>query len=85
MNEHQDFYTTFCQPQFRTIDKKLQKVLDVLKGENGDPGLCDEVRSLRIIHENKTKHLSWLTKTFIGAIIVQMLIILQEVLAKIWS
>ena len=54
--DHNDFYKTFCQPQFTGIredqkeefikvHKKLDKICDLLKGKNGDEGLIDEVRN----------------------------------------
>jgi len=83
--EQREFYKTICQPQFEDINGKAQTVIDILKGKNGEPGLCEEVRDiyhevkeLKKIHNDKVKKKSWLTKTFIAAVIIQVVLIGKE-------
>lgn len=82
--QHKEFYETFCKPQFSQIGKDVKTILNILKGKNGEPGLCDEVRELKKIHTKQKERHSWLTKVFIGAVIIQLVIIFKDaVLAKI--
>jgi len=83
MTAHNDFYRTFCKPQFEAIDEKLSALVDVLKGKDGEPGLCDHVRAMREENVKKSKQKNWLTRTFIGAVIVQILFVVREFINKL--
>ena len=78
MEQHREFYQTFCKPQFEDIGKKIGTVIDILKGANGEPGLCDNVRDLKHIHKVQKEKTMWLKRIFVGAVIVQIIIIIKE-------
>jgi len=46
-NCEKDMYTTFCEKRFDKIDEQQEKMLEILRGKNGDPGLIDDVRQLK--------------------------------------
>ncbi len=40
-------YNLICEKRFDNLDAKQDRILDLLKGKNGDPGLLDDVRTLK--------------------------------------
>jgi len=45
---HDDkMYHLICKERFDKIDSKQDEVLGLLRGKNGDPGLLDDVRTLK--------------------------------------
>lgn len=42
-----ELYQMFCEKRFDKIDDQQQKMLEILRGRNGDPGLIDDVRQLK--------------------------------------
>ena len=96
MDEHKDFYTTFCQPQFaklfekveaveRLVNERVSSLHEILKGKNGQPGLCDDIRSLKNLHEKKADQSKFLKRAFVGAVIVQILIIGRQIFTMFWA
>ena len=94
MSEHNDFYITFCQPQFNKLFDKVDGIHDMLKGKNGDSGVCDDIRDIKAMRlresqerqkeedgrQDKAKQTRWLIRTFIAAVIFQGIIIVKEIL-----
>ena len=83
MGEHDDFYKIFCQPQFNKLFDKIDDIHGMLKGKNGNPGICDDLRELTKIQQVKKEKNSWLVKTFIAAVIVQLIFIARELMLLI--
>lgn len=44
---HEKMYELICAKRFDSIDEKQDRMLDILRGKNGDPGLIDDVRTLK--------------------------------------
>ena len=92
MGEHDEFYKTFCQPQFGKLFEKIDDIHSLLKGKNGDPGMCDDIRDLKQIQteaneatKRKKARADWLTKTLIGAVVVQLVLIGRQIIAALWK
>jgi len=79
MSEHNEFYTTFCQPQFKNLSDKMDDITDLLRGTNGDPGICANLRTLSEVHKQRVSQSKWLFRTFIGAVIAQTIILGREI------
>lgn len=45
--EEKEMYELICQKRFDSIDKKQDQILDILRGKNNNPGIIDEVRTLK--------------------------------------
>ena len=41
-----DFFNKFCKSEFNAIKNGQKEVIDILKGTNGAPGLCERIRNL---------------------------------------
>ena len=41
-----EMYKLVCKQRFDTLDEKMDQVLILLKGDNGNAGLCEKVRVL---------------------------------------
>jgi hypothetical protein len=50
-DEHKEFYELVCQPTLNTHGRKLDQILNILSGKNGDAGLCEQVRELQRIYK----------------------------------
>ncbi len=85
MTEHDEFYKTFCQPQFGKLFEKIDDIHGMLKGKNGNPGLCDDIRELKNIQTAKKEKSNWLVKTFVAAVVVQIIFIGREFLLLIMN
>ena len=46
-----EMYELICRSRFDSLDQKQDKMLSILKGENGDPGLLDDVRAIKKTHK----------------------------------
>lgn len=44
--DEKDIYELVCKEQFEEVKKRQQEILDVLKGTNDKPGLCERVRNV---------------------------------------
>lgn len=47
IEEHNKFYAMVCEKPLSDLKKGQGQIIDILKGKNGDPGLCDHVRTLQ--------------------------------------
>ena len=42
-----DMYDRFCKERFDKIDIHQEKLMELLKGRNGNPGLIEDVRTIK--------------------------------------
>jgi len=42
--DESEMYELICNKRFDTLEGMQKQVLDILKGKNGDAGLCEQVR-----------------------------------------
>jgi hypothetical protein len=54
MNEDEKMYEIICSKRFDKIDTQQQTTIDLIKGRNGNPGLLDDVRTLKAAHKKIT-------------------------------
>lgn len=43
-------YNLVCEKQFKTLTQKQDEMLALMRGHNSNPGLLDEVRSIKKVH-----------------------------------
>ena len=48
--DHKDFFGMVCGPKLDGLEAGQARIIDILKGKDGDPGLCDDVRNMKKIH-----------------------------------
>ncbi len=41
---HDEIFEKFCKPALEALSKKQDETIDILKGKDGEPGLCEQVR-----------------------------------------
>jgi hypothetical protein len=51
MPDEEKMYEMICSKRFDKIDTQQQITIDLIKGANGDPGLLDDVRTLKKAHK----------------------------------
>lgn len=44
--EHDEIYDEICKPKLDSMEGKIDTILTVLKGDNGNPGICERLRNL---------------------------------------
>lgn len=74
--EHDDIYERLCKPEFSDIKTDQKKIIAILKGEDGEPGLCEHVRDVgqRVTDLEKAKKTVLAGAIFvIGAICLQFI------------
>ena len=69
MPNNEEFYDRWIDPQFRQIHDKQDEILRLLRGDNGDPGLIDDVRDNTKFRYKFVSGIKWLTATVISAVI----------------
>lgn len=48
--EHKDFFGMVCEPKLDGLEAGQARIIDILKGKNGEAGLCDDVRNIKKTH-----------------------------------
>ena len=51
MPDEEKMYQMICSQRFDKIDAQQQTTIDLIKGSNGNPGLLDDVRTLKNAHK----------------------------------
>jgi hypothetical protein len=51
MDCDREIYETFCKDRFDKIEQTTDKTLDILRGQNGSPGLIHDVRNLKKVYK----------------------------------
>ncbi len=49
--DHKEFFGMVCGPKLDGLEAGQGRIIDILKGKNGDPGLCDDVRNIKKTHK----------------------------------
>ena len=74
--EHDEIYDRLCKPEFTEIKADQKKIIGILKGENGEPGLCEHVRDVgqRVESLEQTKKTAFAAGIFVlGALVLQLI------------
>ncbi len=48
--DHKVFFGMVCEPKLDGLEAGQARIIDILRGKNGDPGLCDDVRNIKKTH-----------------------------------
>lgn len=48
--EESDMYEKICKPHFEKMESELSKLNNLIRGENGTPGLLETVRNLKRVN-----------------------------------
>lgn len=48
--DHKDFFNMVCEPKLDGLKTGQARIIDILKGKNGEAGLCDDVRNIKKTH-----------------------------------
>lgn len=76
--EEQELYEKVCQPRLKRIEDKLDNIDSLLRGENKESGLVDEVRELKKVYKYVVgavifvvsaialQFIAWLKQKFLG-------------------
>jgi hypothetical protein len=52
LKDHKEFYDMVCKEAIDGLKDGQETIIDILKGKNGAPGLCDDVRGLKKTYRN---------------------------------
>ena len=47
MEKDEEMYGLICEKRFDRIDKQQEEILNLLRGNNGNPGLLDDMRQIK--------------------------------------
>lgn len=47
IRDDEGMYEMVCKPNFNEIKESQKEIIGLLRGKNGDPGLLDDVRTLK--------------------------------------
>ena len=68
MAKDDEMYGLVCEKRFDKMEALQEETLRILKGKNGDPGLVDEVRTLK-----NTNKIMWSGGVFVlCAVVIQI-------------
>ena len=45
--DHKDFFGMDCEPKLDGLEAGQARIIDILKGKDGEAGLCDDVRNMK--------------------------------------
>lgn len=73
-----EMYEEICEGRFSHIDRKLDTILELLKGKDREPGLIDDVREL-----NRFKRTAVTVLSFFGiTIFTQIAVWIRSVISR---
>jgi hypothetical protein len=85
--QHDEMFERLCKPSFDNIKETQAEILHVLKGKDGDPGLCEQVRdqAKRINDLEQTRGTARKAVIFVVcAFVLQSIASAWGLLSKIW-
>jgi len=74
LKEHEEFYNLVCKKPIDDLATGQATIIDILKGANGDAGLCDDVRVLKKTYRH-----------VMGVLVFILTILSIEIISWVWS